>query len=447
MARLVFYSLILFILSSNLRAQDSIPNSRLAFNGYWRNYYLHTFNKGQLKDFNALATGGKIGLGIQVKKRWQINGSLFLSYNTQISDINRPDPQTARISRYEAGLFDLQNLDEPLTAILGELNIRFGNTNHFIKLGRFKINSPLINPQDGRMIPTLEQGIWYKNGTGKRINGQFILLNAIAPRSSGQFFDIGKSIGVYPTGRQENDKPSYYENQIDADFIAIGNVDLMPLNSLKIEIWNYFIDNTFYNFYARPVLNMDKKGTVLKLEYNYQARLNNGGNEVDSLRYFENAESQLLGIQFGFKTGKSSLKISYNHIFDGGRFLFPREWGREELFSFQKRERSEGSANNHAMVLYYEYPLVWNTSSLNTIASIGHHWKADVINAADNKYAIPSYTHFNLDLFYKNEKLKNLQPELLLSYKLGSGNYAYNPNFVQDKVDMFQINLIVNYLF
>ena len=64
-----------------------------------------------------------------------------------------------------------------------------------------KINTPLINPEDGRMIPTLVQGLWYKHKTATQNFFQFGILNQIAPRSTGEFFGIGESIGTYNVGR------------------------------------------------------------------------------------------------------------------------------------------------------------------------------------------------------------------------------------------------------
>ncbi len=56
------------------------------------------------------------------------------------------------------------------------------------------------------------------------------------------------------------------------------------------------------------------------------------------------------------------------------QFIFPREWGRDFLFSFQKRERSEGSANNHALIMYYDDTSILGEpeSEINTVLSVGH---------------------------------------------------------------------------
>ena len=60
---------------------------------------------------------------------------------------------------------------------------------------------------------------------------------------------------------------------------------------------------------------------------------------------------------------------------------------------------------------------------------------------------MPNYTHINLDLFYTKEEWEGLKPELLLTYKAANGDVPANPNVYLNKVDMFQINFVVNYQF
>jgi hypothetical protein len=84
---------------------------------------------------------------------------------------------------------------------------------------------------------------------------------------------------------------------------------------------------------------------------------------------------------------------------------------------------------------------------LHSILSAGQYWKAAVIKPEDNKYAMPDYTHFSLDLFYTPARLKNLQAELLIVYKWGSSEIPEDPYLILNKVDLLHTNLVVNYTF
>ena len=216
---------------------------------------------------------------------------------------------------------------------------------------------------------------------------------------------------------------------------------------MEWKTWNYWVDQVFNTTHTRVAFQEAENPISVGVEWLHQERLKDGGNAVDSLTYFSDQSANILGAEVSYKISKGALKLGYNFIMDGGRFLFPREWGREGIYTFQKRERSEGSADNHALLLTYERRADFQNSNLQATMSLGHQWKSDVTYAANNKYAQPSYRHLNLDFYYTHNRLINLRPELLFTYKMGMGDFPDNPNFIINKVDMVQLNFIVNYNF
>jgi hypothetical protein len=426
---------------------DTLKNKG-TFSGQWRTYYMNTFNNGSLKDFAALASGGKLKYQYTFQNKFEIGAALYNSTNLGIQDLTIPDATTGRISRYEEGLFDRLDLENDAIFLLGELYLKFKLPKHEISLGRMKINSPLINPQDGRMIPTLVQGVWYKYKTEMANLFQVGVLNEIAPRSTGAFFGIGESIGTYPVGRNRAGDDGEYFGNTASDFIVLLNTDLKVSDKLEIGIWNTYVDNIANSFYLKPKLALTEK-IGLELEWLHQNRLGNGGSEIEAQRYFDQNSADILGIKVDYKWQKSMVSLAYNHILPQGQFLFPREWGREDLFSFQKRERSEGTADNHALVFNYRTNLPIKKDAFNMISifSVGRHWKPLVSDAELNKYAMPDYTHINLDLFFNFKNWKHLKPELLITSKIANGDVPNNPNFYFNKVDLFHVDFILNYNF
>jgi len=409
---------------------------------------MNTVNKGSLKDFTALATGGKIKYQFTLHNRLEIGAALYNTTNLGLQDLTKADVSTDKISRYEEGLFDRLDLTNDAVVLLGELYASYTLQNHGFKLGRMKINTPLINPQDGRMIPTLVQGFWYKYKIKKSSVLQLGVLNQIAPRSTGAFYGIGESIGTYPVGRNPTGQPSQYFGNTVSDYIVLFNSNLKITDKLELNLWNQFVDNISNTFYLKPTFKWTKNFSVA-MEWLHQNKIGDGGNPNESLRYFNNNSSDILGIRFNHTWNTSAVSLAYNRILPHGQFISPREWGREDLFSFQKRERSEGTADNHALVLYYNttLPIIKEKAELVTIFSLGRHWKPSVLDAVLNKYAIPDYTHLNLDLFFNFKKLKNLKPELLITSKIANGDIPDNPNFFFNKVDLFHVDLILNYNF
>ncbi len=441
------YLIVGLVMIASVAAYSQDEEKAGAWSGQWRTYYLSTFNQQDLKDFHALATGGKIKYVHSFGQHLEAGGALYSSFNLGIQDLTVPDKTTGKLSRYEVGLFDANNPADRLVMILGELFLKYEGGGHEVTLGRMKIVSPFLNPEDGRMIPTLEQGLWYKYEPEANYRAQLGVFNAISPRSTSKFYGIGESVGKYPVGRSVDGSSSGYAGHTESDFILLANVNYVPTNAVNIEMWNYYVDNIFNTFYVTSALSFQDEKVNISLEWLHQDRVGDGGNSIDSLRYFSSQQANVVGAEVMMNSPKGKFSVGYDYILGGGRFLFPREWGREFLFSFQKRERSEGSANNHAVLITYERTFRVSEDKLKAIASLGHHWKPDVNNAQNNKYAVPDYLQLNLDLIYLSDKLSKLKPELLLVYKKSSGDFPDNPNFILNKVDLFQINFIVNYNF
>lgn len=436
---------LLLTVISHTAAQDSLRKGMLS--GEWRTYYQSTHNQGTLKDFYGLATGGKLGFQYAFTPNLRAGTILYTSVNLGIQDLTIPDATTGKGSRYEKALFDLQDLNDRWIVLPGELYLHYTPDKHDLRVGRLKVESPFINPQDGRMIPTLGQGIWYQYRPSPEYTLQLGWLNAIAPRATQRFYAIGESIGQHSVGRNPDGSPSQYAGHTQSDYIMVAGLSMQPWRILNLELWDYFAQNIFHTLYLKPTLHLKNMNTAFSLEWLHQDREGEGGNAVDSLRYFSGKHANVLGVQLTQKLDHTAISLGYDHVLKGDRFLFPREWGRESLFTVQKRERTEGSANNHAVVLTYERLFSFKKQKLQTVTSLGHQWRPSVHHPAENKYGIPDYTHINLDLFYQHTHESHLKPEMLLTYKWGHHNVPDDPGFVLNKVNMFQINMIVNYHF
>ena len=434
--------LVLLIIGASqmLFGQENDESNKLKgeLSGQWRTFYMSTQNRGGLQDFYALATGGKIQYIQPLGDHFRVGGAVYTIYNLGIQDLTA--------SRYEAALFDVRDLNDPFVALLGEAYLQVYGDKHDLKIGRMKLNTPFMNPTDGWMLPTLEQGIWYEYNSTEKYSFKAGVINATA-RGTDKFYHIGDGIGNFGRGSNPDGTPSGYAGNTHSDYVAMVNVDWKPIENITLQVWDILIDNIANSTIVKPIIALDDSGTKLSFEWLQQNRIGNGGNADESMRYFQSNQSNVVGAQIEWKMGPSKFTAGYDHILKGGRLLIPREWGREPLFTFQRRERSEGSANNHGAVLAHERIFSVNESSLRTVTSIGHQWKQAISNAADNKYALPDYTHLTVDLFYSFDKIENFKPEFLFVYKFSNSDFNKNPSVIFNKVDMFQLNLILNYNF
>jgi hypothetical protein len=434
------------------------------FDGTWRTYLLSTTNQGDLKDWVSLATGGN--LGVRSPRFWGfsvgVRGYTSLAVAGNSSAI---DPVTGRPSRYEIGLYDVTDPTNKEIVILGEAYLDASYERVEFWAGRRKISTPLFNPQDGRMIPSLAQGgfIAFKPLAGLKLQSGFI--SHVAPRSTGGFHSIEQSVGLYAQGRAVDGSPSSYAGQVKSAGLFVGAASYQR-GPVSVSVWDFAVQNVFNTIYSEVWLG-DRKEPVSKdappialgLQLIAQQRIKRGGlapqsdqtgAAAEESSYFEQARSYVFGLQTKWRPAPSwLLQLSYNRITGQGRFLFPREWGREPLFSFMKRERSEGNGDQHSATVEVEKSLDLGTRGrISTRMGNGIFLRPDPSQPALNKYALSSLYQMNLDTFYHlSGALSGLSFEALVVYKVALVQVTQNPLWVQNKVNMISWNLIANYEF
>ena len=178
-----------------------------------------------------------------------------------------------------------------------------------------------------------------------------------------------------------------------------------------------------------------------------QDAVKNGGNEEAAKTYFEkNGKAMTFGARLGWKNKETEVSMNYNRITDHGRYLMPREWGREPFFTFLPRERNEGFGDAHAVMGKINYSITKIKLKLSLAA--GYYKLPDVKNFRLNKYGLPSYTQINADIRYTfPKKFSGLEAQLLIAGKINSGETYNNAKFVINKTNMVLYNFVLNYHF
>jgi len=135
--------------------------------------------------------------------------------------------------------------------------------------------------------------------------------------------------------------------------------------------------------------------------------------------------------------------LNYTRISGNGRFLFPREWGREPIYTFLRRERNEGTGNVNAYSVNLFNDFAKNR--LKTELGYGYYKLPGVTDYRLNKYGLPSYHQALFDIQYSLAGLMNgLELEFLYTYKW-QAEFTENPKAIINKVNMGHVNFIVNY--
>ncbi|MDO9186725.1 MAG: OprD family outer membrane porin [Bacteroidia bacterium] len=436
-----------------LKPKDSVCLKDCLVQAHWeahtRTFVMSTINEGDLKDDYVIGSGAGIGVLTKPLYGFQAGVSGFFMYNLASSKIHELDNLTNSANRYEIGLFDIEDrsnkndLDR-----LEELYLKYTLSKSSLTVGKMNINTPFLNPQDGRMRPNVEEGIWFSIKEADKIGFNGGWITGISPRSTVKWFSLANSIGVFPAGvTTDGIKSNYYKNIEGSSGMAIANIYFNPSKNVKINLWNGYLENVMNTSLMEVNVEQQKKKMKFYegLIYIHQDAVNNGGNVVQSKTYInKGAQSNSISAQLGVKNKKINTNLNYTHISGDGRYLMPREWGKENFYTFLQRERNEGLGNVNAFMTKTTLTILNN--KLKTSIGYGYYQLPDVKNFRLNKYGMPSYHQINFDAIYSFQKaLKGLELKFLVAYKINQGETYNNLKYVYNKVNMINFNFILDF--
>jgi hypothetical protein len=411
------------------------------FHGQLRYHFIETDNADAEQHPYAHASGAH--LVYSTKEYKHISFSIGAAGVSKLISSPLFAPESTMPVRYETGLLDLEHPGKKFMYRFEELNLIYSKDNLNVALGRQSMQTPFINPQDGRMRPTIAEAIWLQWKTDNyKIKAGWI--SRISPRSIYSWKSVEKSFGLLPMGVTREGKPASYAGNISSAGIGLVGVEIPINNKINLHIWEQWVQNVFHTSLLELSYpnKKEKQGMYFSGQAIRQHAINNGGNEDPAHSYFEaNGRSFSFGFRSGWKSDKLDLNLNYNRITSLGKYLMPREWGREPFYTFMSRERNEGLANAHAATL----GISGQFKSFKPSLLIGYFNLPDVKKFKWNKYGLPSYYQLNTELRYV--VYKKCEAVFLYVYKGLSGNDHNNVNYVYNKVNMSLYDVILNFNF
>ncbi len=423
------------------------------FEGHLRTFFMGTTNHDDFPDYFALGMGGGLGYYTPIIKNFQVGMSGFIIYNMASTHLG---PRDGFMNRYELALFDISNPDnhEDLDR-LEDLYIRYyiNESQHsYIQFGKFHLKTPMINLQDGRMRPNLQEGVWaeWNHWSHLKFKGGFLWKTS--PRGTIHWYDMGHSVGVYPMGRAVNGARADYYGHVKTDGVVIGNAVVNPVKNLQIDLWNYHATGLQNSVLTKTEWKKKKNGTqwMAGLQYIWQRSLYNDTLSIEKQYTIKGEQSHVFSGRIARTniSAGSEWNLSFTRITQHGRYLFPREWGVEPFYTFMQRERMEGAGDANAVVLQHQHYLD-KARHLSLVTGVGTFWMPDVNNALLNKYAMPDFYQANIRARYKfTGFLQGLNLDVLYLYK---GNMekglAETAQFFHNKVDVNHLSVTLDYYF
>ncbi|HEX4888073.1 MAG TPA: OprD family outer membrane porin [Luteibaculaceae bacterium] len=447
---LILFSTVLLTNSSKGQSTDSTMGiahffAQGQFTAHTRSFLMGTLNTGPLKDDYALATGAGIGYVSKPLRGFGFGLNGFFIFDVSSSALDEPDPATRQMNRYEIGLYDVtdphnrKDLDR-----LEEAYLYFKQHGISIGLGRMAIQTPFINGQDGRMRPSLVEGVYahFEPHEGLSLAGGWLW--AMSPRSTVKWYRVEQSIGLYPVGVNREGKPSAYAGQLQSAGVALAGATYR-WNKQSIDLWSTAIENVSHTAmlqYEQRLLNGFKVG----FQYIRQDRIGNGGSDDPERRYVTSANSQIAAIRLEKTFRIHRWQINAMTMGRDGQFIFPREWGREPFYTFIPRERTEGVAGSRAITVQWQ---IKNPKQTPFTFELLGGWVNNPMPTefAKNKYGLGSYFQWNGLVKYQGRgKWSGVQITALTMAKLNrSGSLAAKHIF--NRMNLLHGELIVDYFF
>ncbi|WP_439484005.1 hypothetical protein [Cyclobacterium plantarum] len=432
-----------------LNAQQDSTVWKTAIELGLRSYFMSTSYTGDFKNDHAWGQMAKVETSTSLPFGFKVNGEYLGFLRILSSDLRTLDPRVPNLNRYEVGLFDVNHLDRRLFGKIGKLNLAFEKGKFQAILGRMEINTPFINQQDGRLSPTFVEGLRVGLLPNPNVHIKSNLIWAVSPRSTGNWFALDESMGMYPVGRDEFGNPSGYFGNTNVDFVHVLDIDFTLKDNANLQFNHTFVENIYSSFLAQWDKSWNIPDSNLKaitgIQASIQHGIGNGGNEEVDLRY-KNPEdfNWIVSGRMGLQSRRNLWHLNYTKIQGKGRYLSPREWGRDPFYTFIPRERNEGLGHADAISTYFQHSLAQKPLQVYTF--MGLYFLPDAADASRNKYAVPSYAQLNLGMRYNlKEWVEGLNLHLILMGKAALDQQNLKPAWVYNKVNLFHVNTILNY--
>ena len=419
--------------------------SKVDVNFRW--YGMYTNNYARLMDYHAIAFSGNVKYTTGSIKGFRFSIGGHFTSNLASSDLAKPEKFTNANNRYELALFDYEDpSNKKIMDRLETFSLQYERKGFSATLGKQNIQTPLLHPQDGATRPTAVDGLILEYKKQTKWSGLLGWIYGVSPRGSLNWHSVGRSIGVYPAGTNTLGTKSAYAGNLPSSGLGLVGIKYSIKPKWIVQFWDYYVANVFQT----AMIQTDWSWRISKkingvggLQYFRQHALSDGGNADLAKAYYDpSKQSGAISARIGLSTEKNKLYLNYTRITKEGRFLFPREWGRDAFYTFMKRERNEGAGDVNAFMINDIYDL---NKQCKLELGYGYYDMPDIKNYALNKFAMPSYHQMIADLNYTfNGYLRNLSAEFIYTYKLAATGQLNEKQMI-NKVNMHHINLILNY--
>lgn len=411
--------------------------------GHIRNYFMSTWNQGELKDYYTDAFGGAIAFKTRTYKGFEAGVKGIFTYKAFSADLDEPDELTGVAAKWEYQLYDITDPDNfnDLDR-LEELYLKYQFREGYITYGKLEIeDTPLLNESDGRMKPFAFKGVWL-HLENRRHKVNLSWLDRVSPRSTVEWYDFNEALGLVNNGIQPDGEPAHYHHKTSSRGIALMEYTFHR-KRLKLQYDHWYLHRVFNTSMLQLEYHPDS--WRFGLQYAYQVPDNYQEELSYEERYMQPDENgQVLSALAEYRNSGWLLKASYSRAFASGRFLFPRELGRDHFYTSIQRSRLDGFGDSNIYTLQGGWN--FNKRGVFLLTQFTGVYGPEIDNFKFNKYNLDAYHLWNTKFtWHLHDFLEGMSFELLYVRKWNMNNSE--PEVVYNLSNLDQLNFIVNYEF
>ena len=290
------------------------------------------------------------------------------------------------------------------------------------------------------------QGLWGVGQLNAATTLQGGWLTHVAPRSTDSWYRLDEAVGRYSMGVAPDSSRANYLDRVGTHGLAVLGLRRTLGPHATVQAWQYFADHLLAASWLestltcpRPAGTWTASGRLL-----WQHSLTRNSEEPISQRYAEPGEqARTLSARLAYQHRAWHYSAQYTRITAHGRYLFPREWGREPFYTTLPRERIEGAGDVHALGA----SVAWQRPHAPRLeAGYGYHNLSR--EARLNKYSLPDFHQLNLTVTHAfTGAAEGLRLRTLHAAKWGANRAAYLPARAINKVDLHHLTVALDYEF
>lgn len=415
------------------------------FHGQIRNYYMATIHHSALPNYWTNAVGSSLHYQTASIHGFTAGITGNISYKTFSSELyNNETPGLS--AKWESELYDRNETEfDQLHSRFNEIYLRYSTKKLSIKAGRQNINqAPLLQQLDGRMMPFVYQGIWseYQHDEGKTYLG---LINGVGPRGMTNWYSLNEGIGIIGKGLQPNGTPSNYYKKSNTRGLIVAGHEQKIGDNWKINYWTNWLDRIYGIQWFES--HFENENMIAGIQYVFQHALPKQKELEYNQRYYQPGENaNILAARLGMKISKWQLTGNYLHSFEGGRFLYPRELGRDNFFTSEPRSWQDGFGKSKVFKIKANYQIEnKKTGKLDGSLAFNRVFSITQNDFENNKYNIPPYNQITTDIRYSfTGLLKGLDIRFIYIYRITDDNIPVPDANKFYRTDFSHYNLIAN---